>query len=85
MSIRIRNGLTRKDSSVFEKQYVDATKKDSPNRHNYCHNYVNLGCPLWIKIAELQQFYLVGTTGFEPATPSSRTRCSTRLSHVPIT
>ena len=26
---------------------------------------------------------LVGTTGFEPATPASRTRCSTRLSHVP--
>ena len=28
---------------------------------------------------------LVGTTGFEPATPASRTRCSTRLSHVPTT
>jgi hypothetical protein len=26
---------------------------------------------------------LVGTTGFEPATPASRTLCSTRLSHVP--
>src|SRR5690606_34483535 len=26
---------------------------------------------------------LVGETGFEPATPSSRTRCSTRLSHSP--
>jgi hypothetical protein len=26
---------------------------------------------------------MVGTTGFEPATPASRTRCSTRLSHVP--
>ena len=26
---------------------------------------------------------VVGTTGFEPATPASRTRCSTRLSHVP--
>jgi hypothetical protein len=27
---------------------------------------------------------LVGVAGFEPATPSSRTRCSTRLSHTPI-
>ena len=26
---------------------------------------------------------LVGTAGFEPATPASRTLCSTRLSHVP--
>ena len=26
---------------------------------------------------------MVGTTGFEPATPASRTLCSTRLSHVP--
>src|SRR5262245_3129448 len=26
---------------------------------------------------------LVGVEGFEPATPSSRTRCSTRLSHTP--
>ncbi len=26
---------------------------------------------------------VVGTTGFEPATPASRTLCSTRLSHVP--
>lgn len=27
--------------------------------------------------------YMVGVAGFEPATPSSRTRCSTRLSHTP--
>src|SRR5271169_449475 len=26
---------------------------------------------------------MVGETGFEPATPWSRTRCSTRLSHSP--
>src|SRR5882757_9488905 len=26
---------------------------------------------------------LVGVIGFEPTTPSSRTRCSTRLSHTP--
>lgn len=26
---------------------------------------------------------LVGVAGFEPATPASRTRCSTRLSHTP--
>jgi integrase len=28
--------------------------------------------------------YMVGETGFEPATPWSRTKCSTRLSHSPI-
>ena len=27
---------------------------------------------------------MVGVAGFEPATPASRTRCSTRLSHTPI-
>src|SRR6478735_8920736 len=26
---------------------------------------------------------MVGVAGFEPATPASRTRCSTRLSHTP--
>jgi hypothetical protein len=26
---------------------------------------------------------MVGVIGFEPTTPSSRTRCSTRLSHTP--
>ena len=48
-----KEGLTGKDGSAFEKQYADATKKDSPNRHNYKHNYVNLGCPLWIKKPKL--------------------------------
>jgi hypothetical protein len=27
---------------------------------------------------------MVGKTGFEPATPWSQTRCSTKLSHFPI-
>ena len=27
---------------------------------------------------------LVGVAGFEPATPSSRTRCATGLRHIPI-
>jgi hypothetical protein len=26
---------------------------------------------------------MVGVTGFEPATPASRTQCSTMLSHTP--
>ena len=29
-------------------------------------------------------FRLIGKTGFEPATPWSQTRCSTKLSHFPI-
>ena len=28
---------------------------------------------------------MVGKTGFEPATPWSQTKCSTKLSHFPIT
>ena len=31
----------------------------------------------------LEEFEVVGATGFEPATPRSRTECSTRLSHAP--
>ena len=27
---------------------------------------------------------MVGKTGFEPATPWSQTKCSTKLSHIPI-
>ena len=27
--------------------------------------------------------HMVGTTGFEPATPWSQTKCSTKLSHFP--
>ena len=30
------------------------------------------------------RLYMVGKTGFEPATPWSQTRCSTKLSHFPI-
>ena len=33
---------------------------------------------------ELQGFQLVGVTGFELATPASRTQCSTRLSYTPM-
>ena len=31
----------------------------------------------------MQEGKMVGVAGFEPATPASRTRCSTRLSHTP--
>ncbi len=27
---------------------------------------------------------MVGVAGFEPATPSSRTKCATKLRHTPI-
>ena len=37
--------LTRQDGSAFERQYAEATKKDSPNRHNGGHNDQNLDCP----------------------------------------
>jgi hypothetical protein len=32
---------------------------------------------------ELHPHFMVGKTGFEPATPTSRTWCSTKLSHFP--
>ena len=37
------------------------------------------------KGAKENEWLLVGMTGFEPATPASRTLCSTRLSHIPTT
>jgi len=40
--------LTRQDGSAFERQYAEATKKDSPNRHNAGHNDQNLGCPCYV-------------------------------------
>ena len=30
------------------------------------------------------KYLMVGKTGFEPATPWSQTKCSTKLSHFPI-
>ena len=49
-----------------------------------------LTVPLFSRIITISLSYrsqtcsnMVGTTGFEPATPASRTLCSTRLSHVP--
>ena len=37
----------------------------------------------WLAEPKLEERRLVGVIGFEPTTPSSRTRCSTRLSHTP--
>ena len=39
---------------------------------------------LALRLLRASREILVGVAGFEPATPSSRTRCSTRLSHTPI-
>src|SRR5271165_5264067 len=41
-------------------------------------------CPRSQVHLELESTELVGERGFEPPTPWSRTRCSTRLSHSPI-
>src|SRR5438477_898539 len=41
--------------------------------------------PCRSRIANVFGEKLVGATGFEPATPRSRTECSTRLSHAPTT
>lgn len=36
-----------------------------------------------MQVTDQQQLRVVGMAGFEPTTPSSRTKCSTRLSHIP--
>ena len=36
------------------------------------------------KLAFASIIQMVGKTGFEPATPWSQTKCSTKLSHFPI-
>ena len=49
-------------------------------------------CLIWINCfikykktqISLSKFQMVGKTGFEPATPWSQTKCSTKLSHFPI-
>ncbi len=45
-----------------------------------------VGQPVGVTIAYFQKalILLVGVAGFEPATPSSRTRCATRLRYTPI-
>src|SRR6266699_6688540 len=44
-----------------------------------------VGQPVGVTIAYFQKalILLVGVAGFEPATPSSRTRCATRLRYTP--
>lgn len=39
------------------------------------------------EFAECYSFisYLVGMTGFEPATPYSRSKCTTKLCYIPLT
>ena len=36
-------------------------------------------------LAKDRAFVMVGMAGFEPTTPCSRSKCSTRLSHIPST
>jgi hypothetical protein len=37
-----------------------------------------------LEVTKAHEFFMVGATGFEPATPASRTQYSTRLSYAPI-
>ena len=45
--------------------------------------FPGLTWPPIVKKDEKPNDYLVGVAGFEPATPASRTQCSTGLSHTP--
>jgi hypothetical protein len=58
-----------------------------PKRRSKQKKVVDLDCqqPLGDLRAGSPSFiYVVGMTGFEPATPWSQTRCSTKLSHIPL-
>ena len=37
-----------------------------------------------LHIMKVFVYKMVGMTGFEPATPWSQTKCSTKLSHIPL-
>src|SRR4030042_574560 len=89
----------RRNSGSFEKRWIQAASSSAgdlglsrfspipkPNKKRLS-TLSNAKSPMF-KASQIQKFQkplylLVGTTGFEPATPASRTRCSTRLSHVP--
>ena len=58
-------------------QKIDATSTKKIKKRRARKNHVQSDVNNWL--------VLVGTTGFEPATPASRMQCSTRLSHVPTT
>ena len=57
------------------------------SRRNRSRTYLGLFPGLtWLPIVEKDEKpndILVGVAGFEPATPASRTQCSTGLSHTP--
>jgi hypothetical protein len=42
-----------------------------------------VGLETFRKNRKKRNVYMVGVAGFEPATPASRTQCSTGLSHTP--
>ena len=53
--------LTRKDDSAFERQYANATKKESnPNGHNFGHNGQNSDCSRGIPARNTKEFIWSG-------------------------
>ncbi len=70
---KIRFSLGPRTPRTRESYRINNEFKDGPKKLR----------PKWCPLRPLDVFCLVGTTGFEPATPASRTLCSTRLSHVP--
>ena len=64
--------------------YAKSSRQSATSRYsivkleNLCIDLCRLGLPT------LQNILKIGMTGFEPATPSSRTKCATKLRYIPI-
>ena len=86
----------KKDAQRFLRRLIPYGGKDSvkENRQGCLSRFIRaqtnplrrLSAPLAPnkKDAIWRLFYLVGMTGFEPATSASRTQRSTKLSHIPL-
>ena len=88
--------LNKKDAQRFLRRLIPYGGKESvkENRQGCLSRFIRaqtnplhrLSVPLAPnkKDAIWRLFYLVGMTGFEPATSASRTQRSTKLSHIPL-
>src|SRR6185295_6060016 len=66
----------------FLREAAAASPRNQP-RTSYLGLIAGLTWPPIVKEDEKRRKIMVGVAGFEPATPASRTQCSTGLSHTP--
>ena len=70
-----------RSSHAFPARCARAPPQDATRTQNSMFGIRNLRKPR--ELSQPNQLDMVGERGFEPPTPWSRTRCSTRLSHSP--